>query len=421
MGKEIEKNMEERKVGVIGGGAAGMMAAITAAREGAAVTILESGERLGRKILSTGNGKCNLGNQCMDAEYFYGAERGFVQNCLKRFGTPESLAFFRGIGLLTKEKNGGLYPLSEQASAVLDALRYETAALGIRVIYGFHADRIKVLKKAGDTEFAVEGSGKRELFDRLIISCGGKAAPVTGSDGSGYELAKQLGHRIVPVVPALTFLKCRENFFKGISGVRAEAEISLLNADGGELATERGELQLTDSGISGIPVFQVCRTAAYILREQKEIPVRIDFLPGLSGDDLSAMATSRKEDLQKRTAEEFFTGILNKKLMTLFLKMAGVRGNQPAAQIPERELCRVLQLCKDFCVTVVGTGTFQNAQVCAGGVDTAQITENMESKLAGGVYFAGEVMDVDGRCGGYNLQWAWTSGYLAGRAAASKK
>lgn len=413
--------MEERKVGVIGGGAAGMMAAITAAREGAAVTILESGERLGRKILSTGNGKCNLGNRCMDAGYFYGAERGFVQNCLERFGTPESLAFFQGIGLLTKEKNGGLYPLSEQASAVLDALRYETAALGIRVIYGFHAERIKVLKKAGDTEFAVEGSGKRELFDRLIIACGGKAAPVTGSDGSGYELAKYLGHRIVPVVPALTFLKCRENFFKSISGVRAEAEISLLNAAGGELAKERGELQLTDSGISGIPVFQLCRTAAYILREQKEISVRIDFFPDLSGDDLAAMARSRKEALQKRTAEEFFTGILNKKLMTLFLKTAGVHGNQPAAQIPERELCRVLWLCKDFCVTAVGTGTFQNAQVCAGGVDTAQITENMESKLAGGVYFAGEVMDVDGRCGGYNLQWAWTSGYLAGRSAASKK
>lgn len=400
-----------------------MMAAITAARCGAPVTILESGDRLGRKILSTGNGKCNLGNRLLSAKQYNGADRSYIQSCLERFGTEESLAFFRQLGLLTKERNGYLYPLCEQASAVLDALRYEVKALDIRVLYDFPVEEIR--RSDGERGgFCVRGNGRREFFDRVILASGGKAAPQTGSDGRGYELAARLGHRIIPVVPALTALRCREDFFKGIAGVRADAEIFLLGKDGSVITFERGELQITDHGISGIPVFQLSGTAARLLEEAEELPVRIDLLPDLTEEELESYFLQRREfclgQAGERTVEEFFTGLLNKKLMTLFLKLAALKGSQCLSQVSKQQLQKVLRACKDFRVTVTGTGSFQNAQVCAGGVDTAQITEDMESKLVRGFYFAGEVMDVDGRCGGYNLQWAWTSGYIAGRAAAGK-
>ncbi len=413
--------MTGKKVGVIGGGASGMMAAITAAGCGAEVTIMESGDRLGKKILSTGNGKCNLGNRLLNAEQYNGADRSYIQRCLERFGTEESVKFFREIGLLTKEKNGYLYPLSGQAAAVLDALRFEVNARDIRVLYGFHAEEIH--KSQGDKNgFLVKGNGRKEIFDRVILAAGGRAAPQTGSDGSGYELARRLGHRILPVVPALTYLTCREEFFKGIAGVRGDAEISLLEENGAVIDTERGELQITDRGISGIPVFQLSRTAAYLLQKRGEIPVRIDLMPGIAEEELWAYLQARRksclEQAKERTAEEFFTGLVNKKLMTLFLKQAVSKGNQSLSLVSEQQMQKILRFCKDFRVTVTGTGSFQNAQTCAGGVDTLQITENMESKLVRGLYFSGEVLDVDGRCGGYNLQWAWTSGYLAGRAAA---
>lgn len=415
--------MTKKKIGVIGGGAAGLMAAITAARRGAFVTILESGDRLGRKILSTGNGKCNLGNLLLNAEQYHGADRRYIQKCLERFGTQETLDFFREIGILTKEKNGYLYPLCEQASAVLDALRYEVKALDIRVLYDFYVEEIR-RSAGGKGGFCVRGKVGQENFDSVILASGGKAAPQTGSDGKGFELARSLGHRIVPVVPALTALKCREDFFKGIAGVRTQAEIALLGKDGSVLTTERGELQITDYGISGIPVFQLSRTVAYLLENSEEIPVRIDLLPDLTQEELGTFFQKRRRYCQsqavERTVEEFFGGLLNKKLMTLLLKQASLKGNLCLSQISEQQLLKVLSICKNFRVTVTGTGSFQNAQVCAGGVDTAQITEDMESKLVKGLYFAGEVMDVDGRCGGYNLQWAWTSGYLAGRAAAGE-
>lgn len=409
-----ETVMKKITVGVIGGGAAGMMTAITAARAGAQVTVLEAGERLGKKLLSTGNGKCNLGNRALSADAYHGS-CDFLQKCIDAFGTKETIAFFEELGLFVKEKNGYLYPLCEQASAVLDVLRHEVAALGIPVKSQFAASEVCPDKKGGWLVCAPSG---KERFDRVILAAGGKAAPKTGSDGSGYTIAKKLGHRIVPVVPALTALKCGEDFFQGIAGIRADAIIQLLAEDGSVLESERGELQLTDYGISGIPVFQLSRTAAYILRERKSLSIKIDFLPDYSRESLELLMNHRLDLRRGRTLEEFFTGILNKKLMMLFLKKAGYKASQPAVELGKEQLLEVLFSCKTLEVTAIGTGSFQNAQVCAGGVDFAQVTPDMESKLAKGVFFAGEILDVDGRCGGYNLQWAWTSGYLAGQSAA---
>lgn len=408
--------MKNLTVGVIGGGAAGMMAAITAARQGARVTILERNGRVGKKLLVTGNGKCNLGNLALSAEQYYGAEKEWIEERLKEFDVDDMIHFFQGIGLLIKDKSGYLYPASEQASAVLDVLRFEMKSLGIVVTTDCRIDRIERLEEG---RIKVYGGRKEYFFDRVVIACGGMAAPKTGSDGSGFVLAKQLGHSLVPTVPALVQLRCKEDYFRSVSGVRAEANVAAFRGEEC-VAAEYGELQLTERGISGIPVFQISRQVAYLLKEQKEVSIHIQLLPDYKTEDLELLLINRLILMGDRTVEEFFTGLLHKKLMQLFIKLAGLKGSQSVEQTDKKALLKVLELCWDWEVTVTGVNSYDNAQVSAGGVPHTEVTESLESKKAPGVYFAGEILDVDGRCGGYNLQWAWSSGYLAGMAASKR-
>lgn len=416
--------MKQIQIGVVGGGASGLMASITAAGEGAVVTLLESGERVGRKILSTGNGKCNLGNLRLGAEEYYGASREWLEDCLSRFDSQETVRFFGSLGLLLKEKNGYLYPLAEQASAVLDVLRAELRASGVRLVTDCRVQEVLRTDRDGKEGFVVRAADRSFYFDKVILACGSQAAPKTGSDGSGYRLAKALGHKIVPVVPALVQLRCEETYLREVAGVRTEAVLRVLpgkNSGTGEEIRERGELQLTDYGISGIPVFQLSRRVNYLLREAGEhsrVEIAVDLLPDYDHETYAGLREGRRLLQTDRTVEEYFTGMLNKKLMLLFIKLAGLRRDTPVAEANEAKLARVFALCRDWRLHVTGSNSFDNAQVCAGGVDTAQVSRNMESLLVPGLYFAGELLDVDGRCGGYNLHWAWCSGYLAGRSAA---
>lgn len=412
-----------RTVGVIGGGAAGMMAAITAARQGALVTVLEGNDRVGKKLLSTGNGKCNLGNRKLDQEEYYTEQPGLLMGCLERFGTEDTVAFFQGIGLLLKEKNGYLYPACEQASAVLDVLRFELAALGVQVVSGCKVRQIMPGRRDGQVSgqaaprIIVKSDRQTFRFDSVVIACGGRAAARTGSDGSGFQLAGQIGHKLLPTVPALVQLKCSEPYLKAVSGVRADAMIRVW--DGGRcIAGERGELQLTDYGISGIPVFQLSRQVNYILQKQKEVEITVDFLPDYGQEEYEILQAGRKLLQNDRTVEEFFTGMLHKKLMQQFVKMAGLKPGEPAGTADGDAMKRVYGLCREWRLHVNGHNSYDNAQVCAGGVPLDQVTEHLESRRAPGIFFAGEILDVDGKCGGYNLQWAWCSGHLAGKAAA---
>lgn len=409
--------MKKIKIGVVGGGAAGMMAAITAAGQGAEVTLMERGERIGKKLLMTGNGKCNLGNLDLDISKYYGSDREWISECLRRFGTDDTIAFFQGIGLLLKKKNGYLYPASEQAAVVLDVFRNELKVLGVELLSECKINKIE--KDAESGKICVSDGSRRMMFDRVILACGSKAAPKTGSDGSGYKLAKQLGHEIVPTVPALVQLKCSEEYLKAVSGVRAEGRIQVFQ-NGNCVAEETGELQFTDYGISGIPVFQVSRVVNYILREQHEVEVVINLMPDYEEDALEQLIANRKLLQTGRTVEEFFTGLLHKKLMTLFIKLAGLKSNIPAEDADDNALRQVFRLCRQWKLHIYGSNPYDNAQVCAGGVSTGEVTEKMESRRMPGVYFAGEILDVDGKCGGYNLQWAWCSGYLAGMAATER-
>lgn len=412
-----EERKMKRTIGVVGGGAAGMTAAIAAAEQGAEVTLFEGNDRIGKKILSTGNGKCNLGNMDMSIEKYSTKNPELLQGYLEKFGTNETIEFFRSLGLLVKQKNGYLYPVSEQASSVLDVLRFKIGRTSeINVKIGCRVDRIERDKKRNCIRI---WSGKETFsFDKMILACGGKAASGTGSDGSGYKLAQMLGHGLIPVVPALVQLKCREDWLKSIAGVRADAEITLMK-NGRKEAVERGELQLTDYGISGIPVFQLSREVGYILREQNEVEIRIDFLPDFVREGFGEKLMRARIPLEAcNTVEEYFTGMLNKKLMTLFIRLAGMKPTESVSFVDVKKIVRVYELCRELKVHVYAENSFDNAQVCAGGVPLSEVTDKLESKVAPGVFFAGELLDVDGRCGGYNLQWAWCSGYLAGVYAA---
>lgn len=411
--------MSEIKIGVLGGGAAGMMAAITAARQGADVTVIEGNERVGKKILSTGNGKCNLGNRKLDVNEYYCKDPVRLEDFLKQFDTADVISFFQSLGVVLKEKNGYLYPACEQASVVLDALRYEMRSLYVNIVTECKIQSVEQNHETG--KIRVAGSGKSFEFDRVILACGGQAAPKTGSDGSGYKLARQLGHSLVPTVPALVQLKCREGYFKGISGVRADARI-LVYVDNTCIAEERGELQITDYGLSGIPVFQLSRVVNYILAKQQEVDVVVDLLPDFGPGDYDILQISRELLIKSdRSVEEFFTGILHKKLMQLFIKLAGLKPGELIQEADPELVKKVYQFCKQWQLKVVGSNSYDQAQVCAGGIPLSEVTDQLESVIVPGVYFAGEILDVDGKCGGYNLHWAWCSGFAAAMAASGER
>ena len=403
-----------RTAAVIGGGASGMMAAITAAEAGARVILLEHKDRIGKKILSTGNGRCNFTNIHQEPICYHSEDPLFPWRVVSRFGARDAVSFFLQLGVYSKNRNGYLYPNSDQASAVLDALRMELRRLSVEIRTETHCSEIIPDKKG----FRIHTDKGTVSADRVILCAGSRAAPSTGSDGSGYDLAKRLGHRMVPVLPALVQLKCGESFFKQIAGVRANGTVSIW-ADGECLARDTGEIQLTGYGISGIPVFQVSRYAAQALYEKKAVAAELDFMPDFTKEQMQAFLKARASARPGKSAEEFLIGLFHKKLSDLWVRLSGITRTKCAGKFTEEEIHKLCCLIKCFRVTVSGTNSFDQAQVCRGGIDTTEVDpETLESRLVPGLYFAGEILDVDGMCGGYNLQWAWSSGYVAGRNAA---
>ena len=409
-----------KKIAVVGGGAAGMMAAIRAARLGAQVIIYERNDRVGKKILSTGNGKCNFSNEKMSGEFYRGSGTVLVDKIYRTFGVEETKGFFEGLGMRIKDRDGYLYPASGQASTVLDVLRYELERLTVNI----HTNRQVTDIIAGQGGLTVDTNEReKEKYDAVILACGGKAAPKTGSDGQGFVLAGKLGHHIITTVPALVALRCEEDFYKRVAGVRCDVKLTLY-IDGQPVRSDRGEMQWTDYGISGIPVFQLSRDAAYALQERKCVTVKIDLMPNFDdepdGRKKSQFWTERWKRQGGQTMEQFVTGLVNKKIGLLLLRQAGIKETERAENVPPSRQKELTRLFRSFIVTVKGTNTFDQAQVCAGGVDCREVTDTLESCIVPGVYFAGEILDIDGICGGYNLQWAWSSGAVAGQAAAER-
>ncbi len=403
--------MKLKKVIIIGGGASGIMAAISAARKGAGVTLLEHMDRVGKKILSTGNGKCNYTNRVQDKSCYRGENPSFAWPVLKQFGFGDTLKFFLELGIYPKEREGYLYPASGQASSVLDVLRMELSRLSVNVVTG--AD-IKEIKK-NQRGFHIETSQGSFHGDACIIACGLKAFPKSGSDGSLFPHIEKLGHTFIDIVPALVQLKAKQSFFKSIAGIRSDISVELY-VNQKLIARDRGEVQLTEYGISGIPVFQISRFAARALAEKKDTQAVLDFTPYLSMEELKEELNRRfYREGAKKDCEEALIGFFPKKLIPVLLKECEIEIHKNAGILTERELKKLAEEIKYMRVTITGTKGFEHAQVCAGGVNTEEINpETLESKLVPGLYFAGEVIDIDGICGGYNLQWAWASGYVAG-------
>lgn len=430
-----KKQSQIKDVIVIGAGASGMMAAITAARRGRSVLILEHMDKVGKKILATGNGKCNYTNEYMTAECYHGDQR-LLTDIRSQFERDDAIAFFRELGIWPKAKNGYYYPNSGQALSVVEAMQMELKQLDIAVRCGCQVQGL-----AEDyVGFAVATSTGVYKARKVIVACGLLAAPKLGSDGSMIPVLKELGHRFVSIVPALCGFYASGMDFKKVSGVRCEAELTLKidtihakvssvdgkNAENREIVSdtdakhipkERGELQLTDYGVSGIPVFQLSSQAAKALKEKKKVSMRIDFLPEIAGGELESELRRRVERAKTSvmTLEQTLCGLLNQKLIPVLVRKAGIVAGMQADRVDAAQLRKLTDVIKNYPVTLDKVRDFEFAQVCAGGIRTEEIdTKTLESKLVPGLYFAGEILDVDGICGGYNLQWAWSSGFVAG-------
>lgn len=398
---------------VIGGGASGMFAAIVAAMNGAKVSLFEHNEVLGKKILQTGNGKCNISNRNLRIDCYNSNDIEYLSNFFSRFDAEDTIANFKALGLLIKDKNGYLYPACEQASAVRDILELQLKGYEVDVTTDIVVNSVS---KNDRNEFIVDTSNGIYTFDKVILACGSYAGlrktDRIPSDIDGYSLAYHLGHSIIPVKPALTALLCKEDYFKKISGVRCESIISLLY-NGSCIGTEYGELQITETGISGIPVFQLSRHVA--ANPDKNFSVMIDLMPGISEEEFITMMQHRILAFQGATIKEFFLGMLNNKLSDLMIALSGLEDDMIVNSSTEDRLIQSTSMIKCWTVNIKGTKNFENSQCCSGGVPLNEIDDSCQSLKCPGLYIIGEMLDVDGKCGGYNLQWAWTTGYIAGK------
>lgn len=405
------------RIAIIGGGASGMMAAITAASAGADVTIYEAKERLGKKILATGNGKCNFTNLVQEDSCYRGTDTTFSKTVREAFSVEQTLEFFKRIGIEPKIRNGYVYPNSEQAASVADALAMEVRAKYVRILY----EPVYSVKGSLGS-FLVKTEQGSEEYDKVILCCGSCAGMKNPKEFSGYSIAECLGHSVTPLLPALVQLRCKEKWLKTVSGVRTEGRITVFE-NGRKIAQEQGELLFTEYGLSGIPVFQVSRFAGVALARGAKVTCTLDLLPAYTKEEVEQLLRKRFETLKNRTSEELLIGLLNHKLNYILLKELGIDPTA-ASKKTYHDSCfgKLARLYKELSCQVTELNPFANAQVCAGGVSTAELNAaTMESKLVKGLYFAGELVDVDGTCGGYNLQWAWSSGYVAGIHAAEGK
>lgn len=406
------------KVAVIGGGASGMCAAIelinhVTDKNALEVTVLEKMTRVGKKLLVTGNGRCNITN--MNAENSgYRGDTEFAKTALKRY-TPESnIQFFNSLGLYTRtEEDGRVYPLSNQASSVLDALRFECERLGVKFVCDYRAVHVKEANTAFSRKIVVNN---RDRFDYVIVAAGGKAAKIHGTDGDSYDLLKMLGHTVTPIAPALVSLNCSD-FTKSLKGIRSICGVELI-IDGKSEYKNFGEVQFTDYGLSGIPVMQLSRFVS--MSPSNDIQIHLDLAPDFSAEELHSYLVSRREK-DTGLCENMLSGIMNKQLCITIMKECSIAVNGRVNTLSDEKINALCEILKCWKINVKNSRSFEFAQVTAGGVNCSEfIPETMESKYVRGVYCCGEAMNVDGDCGGYNLQWAWSSGRTAGKSIAER-
>ena len=401
---------------IIGAGASGLAAAITLKRECPRmdVVLVEKLSEPGRKILATGNGRCNLTNTDISVSWYHG-DSSLIYTVLNDFQTEDCLDFFHSLGLLTLEEEGRVYPLSMNAATVRNVLLEEVERLGITVESDFAVGSIApgftVTDKAA--ERTLQG-------DFVLLALGGKADAAHGTDGDGYPLLKQLGIRYAPISPALTALKTDDRI-RPLKGLRFRGSASLLDKNGDLVGQEAGELQFTENGLSGIPAFQLSGDAA-VLAKTQDLSVLLDFCPNLP--DVAVLEYFRDRQMQGSPDEpvlHLLTGILQEKLARFLLAELGTDADTPVHRLRTEDLASLAETVKGYKLAVTGTKSFKDAQVTRGGVPVDELVDGtLESRAVPNLWFAGELLNVDGACGGYNLHFAWGSGILAAKEIAQR-
>ena len=401
------------EIAVIGGGASGLMAAITAKKSGKEVIILERKDRILKKVLITGNGRCNITNVNANISNYFGKNISSVENILNRFTPQDTMDLFNELGIVCNEENRGkVYPLSGQASSVVDALRFEAEKLGIKIETEFY---VRKIEKDG-FKFRIYSEDRKKIeAGRVIIAAGGQSYPELGSNGSGFELAKELGHSVTKLSPSIVQLKTEKNQVKGLQGIKTDVAVTAYG-DNKKICTYDGELLFTDYGISGNVVFNI----SFVMPLYKNVEFEIDFMEKFDYNELYEMLKERKRILSHLTMENYFNGMINKKLGQFLSKVSGIEKlSKPVKDLNDSDIRKLCTVLKKYRVKILETTGFKNAQVTAGGVSLDEVnTETLESKIVKGLYFSGEVLDVYGECGGFNLQWAWASGHIAGENTA---
>lgn len=410
--------MRTKNIVVVGGGAAGLMAALTARRQGAQVTLLEKNPRVGKKLLATGNGRCNFTNINLDPGHFHGTDPHFACEILSRFQGAQTLEFFRRLGIEPREEEAGkVFPASGQASSVLDVLRYQVESEGVAVICD---TTVKSLVKNSGLFTVYTNVGSFQA-DAVIIATGGKAGPQFGCTGDGYALAASFGHQLVEPFPALVQLRLKAPFLKAVAGVKFVGQAciyqgkKLLNRAGGEIL-------FADYGISGPPILSLSRTAGEILAQNQEPVLTVNLLPGQKPAEVAAFLRRRFKEQGQKPVDFSLVGFIHKRLIPVLLREAGIDLKKKAAHVSAAETSLLAQSLTGWTFRITGTNGWTAAQVTAGGLSVQDISsQTLCSRHVPGLYFAGELLDIDGDCGGYNLQWAWSSGFVAGASAAARE
>ena len=394
-------------IGIIGGGASGMAAALAAAENpDVQVILMERQARVGRKLGATGNGRCNLTNLHAVEGGYHGDDASFAKDAISAFHPGKTLEWFSSLGLFTVAENSGrVYPYSDQANSVVDVLRFALEKENITVKLGFEAEKVKKTPSG----FRIESKEETVECDKLIIACGGLAGTKLGGTMSGYKFLRGFGHKCSKLRPTLVQLKSSWGGCTGLKGVRCNCHAAIYH--NGRLHSEScGELQFTEYGISGPVIFEISRD---VCQEKGDWICKLDFLPGIDREKLKAELERRKNT--NLPASELLTGILHNRLGRVLSQSAGISQSRQVSQLSDYELKQAVLAVKEFEIGLTEPMGMDSAQVTAGGILTKEFeSKTMESRIVPGLYACGEVLDIDGDCGGYNLQWAWSSGRLAG-------
>lgn len=400
-----------KKVVIIGGGASGLISSIFAKDKDNEVIVLERNSICGKKILATGNGRCNYWNEDQNLRHYNSTSKNLLEKIITLDNQKQIMTLFNRIGIVPKIKNGYYYPTSNQAISIRNALVTEATKLGVKIYQDALVDKVT----HSNNKYIVEFNNKKIIADSLIIATGSKASPKTGSTGIGYTLAKSLGHTIIEPLPALVQLVGQGKYFTSWDGIRSDVNVSLYAANK-FIKEETGEIQLTSYGVSGICIFNLSRFASAYLKENKKVEVVINFLPWLKEDAITYF-DKRTSLMPSRTIFELLEGLLNNKLLNTFLSILKLDESRKWTNMSKQEKINLINILTNFHLPIIDTKSFDNAQVCSGGVDLSEINPNtMESLINKNLYIVGELLDVDGDCGGYNLSFAWISGMLAGKS-----